>query len=212
MWKQLGDLWRLSPEEYDYIDHQQGEHCTRCGCNLRSQALALAITRAFGYPGTFRSFARTVRGRLIRVLEVNAAGSVTNHFARRSRRELRSYPDLDMMDMRLPDNRYDLVVHSETLEHIPDPIRALRECHRVLKPGGFCCYTVPIVVGRLTRSCAGDAPSYHGDSADPKDDWLVRTEYGSDAWRQVIEAGFVECRIVAVKPPAAHALIGVKAR
>ena len=212
MWKALGDLWELNAEEFEYIDLQQGETCVQCGCNLRSQALALAITRAYGHRGPFRAFARSVKGRLLRVLEINTAGSLTQHFARKSRRELRNYPDLDMMDMDLPDRRYDLVVHSDTLEHVPDPVRALRECHRVLKPGGFCCYTVPIVVGRISRSCEGLPPSYHGDPADPKDDYLVRTEYGSDAWRQVIEAGFAECRIVAVKPPAAHALVGVKAR
>ncbi len=210
MWKELGDLWGLSPEEFEYIDHQQGEFCADCGCNLRVQALALAITQAFGHRGPFRKFVRTIRGRWLRVLEINQAGALSGHFSRLSRRELRHYPELDMMNMNLPDARYDLVLHSDTLEHIPDPVLALRECIRVLKPGGFCCYTVPVVVGRLTRSCEGLPPSYHGDPADLKDDYRVHTEYGADAWRQVLGAGFAEVRIVAIKPPTAHAIVGRK--
>jgi hypothetical protein len=49
----------------------------------------------------------------------------------------------------------------------------------------------------------------------PKDqnptDHLVQTEYGSDAWSQVIRAGFAECRIVSLEYPAALALVGVRA-
>ena len=58
-----------------------------------------------------------------------------------------------MMNMSgMASGTYDLVVHSDTLEHVPDPVRALQECRRVLRPLGACCFTVPIVVGRLTRS------------------------------------------------------------
>jgi hypothetical protein len=35
----------------------------------------------------------------------------------------------------------------------------------------------------------------------------VHTEYGADAWLQVIEAGFMECRLVVLEFPAAIALL-----
>ena len=115
-------------------------------------------------PGTvFRNFTGTVRGRLLRILEINQAGDLCRFFRRRSRHEMRAYPELDMMNMSgIASGTYDLVVHSDTLEHVPDPVLALRECRRVLRPGGACCFTVPIVVGRLTRSRQGLPPSYHG--------------------------------------------------
>ena len=69
---------------------------------------------------------------------------------------------------------------------------------------------MPIVVGRLTRSRQDLPPSYHGGERDKFGDYLVQTEYGADFWRQVLEAGFAECRIVAVQPPAAHAVVGLK--
>jgi len=213
MWRALGDEWGLSDEEYAYIDRQQGEKCVDCNANLRSQALALAILRTQESRDTFRNFTGTVRGRLLRILEINHAGDLRYFFRRRSRHELRFYPELDMMNMSgIASGTYDLVVHSDTLEHVPDPVLALRECRRVLRPGGACCFTVPIVVGRLTRSRQGLPPSYHGGESDKFDDYLVQTEYGADIWRQVLEAGFAECRIVAVQPPAAHAVVGLKAR
>ena len=166
---------------------------------------------AANYRGTFRAFAASCRGRWLRILEVNGAGNLSRFFRRCSRHELREWPALDMMNMaQIPSGKYDMVIHSDTLEHVPDPIRALAECRRILRPGGACCFTVPIVVGRLTRTREGLPPSYHGGAGDRRQDYLVHTEYGADVWRQVLAAGFAECRIVSVHPPAAHAIVGVK--
>jgi SAM-dependent methyltransferase len=106
------------------------------------------------------------------------------------------------------DGAFDVVVHSDTLEHVPRPVRGLAECRRVLRPGGFCAFTVPMVVGRLTVSREGLPPSYHGSPSNPAD-CLVHTEYGADAWGHVVRAGFAECRLFALEHPAAHALVGV---
>ena len=209
LWPELGAEWELSSEEYEYIDRQQGEVCTACNSNLRSQALAKAILLATGARGPLKRFTVSVRGRLLRLLEINRAGHLTEFLTGFNRHRLMEYPQLDMMNMPSDyEGHYDLVVHSDTLEHLPDPVRGLRECYRVLKPGGAICFTVPIVVGRLTRSRSGLPPSYHGSR--DHSDYLVHTEYGADAWRHVLQAGFTECRITAVRPPIAHALVGMK--
>src|SRR5262249_13313909 len=114
-----------------------------------------------------------------------------------------------MMALPYEDESFEWVVHSDTLEHVQHPIRALSECRRVLKPGGRCAFTVPIIVDRLTISRAGLPPSYHGSSANPTD-YLVFTEYGADAWKHVLQAGFAECRISSLEYPAALALVGVR--
>jgi ubiquinone/menaquinone biosynthesis C-methylase UbiE len=114
-----------------------------------------------------------------------------------------------MMDLPFDDMAFDLVVHSDTLEHVQRPIRGLSECRRVLKPGGFCAFTVPIIVDRLTISREGLPPSYHGSPSNPGD-FLVHTEYGADAWKHVTLAGYRECRIFSLDYPAAQAMVGVR--
>ena len=48
------------------------------------------------------------------------------------------------MALEFPDNTFDLVYASNLLHHIPDPETALKEMHRVLKPGGKACFWDPL--------------------------------------------------------------------
>jgi SAM-dependent methyltransferase len=43
----------------------------------------------------------------------------------------------------VPDRHYDFVMSSHTLEHVANPLRALHEWHRVLKPGGTLVVVLP---------------------------------------------------------------------
>ena len=208
LWQELIDTWRLSADEVAYINRQQGTACCRCESNMRSQALAAAMMDCAGYDGPFAAFVRTPTAQALSVLEINTAGTLTPFLRQLAQHTLCVYPDANMMALPYADARFDMVVHSDTLEHVPDPVRGLRECARVLRPGGYCAFTVPIVIGRLTASRRGAPPSYHGAATNPAD-CLVHTEYGVDAWTQVIAAGFRECRIRALEYPAALALVGV---
>ena len=49
---------------------------------------------------------------------------------------------IDMQKIRFPDETFDLAIANHTLEHVEDLTLALREIHRVLKPGArFLCQT-----------------------------------------------------------------------
>jgi SAM-dependent methyltransferase len=210
LWDELVQAWRISEYERDYIDRQQGLTCRACGCNLRSMALALAVCGCYGYADTLKRFVQERSSKNLRVLEVNEAGGLTQFLSKLPKHCLKKYPELDMMHMPYEAGTFDLVVHSDTLEHVPHPITGLTECRRVLKPGGFCAFTIPIIVDRLTFSRVGLPPSYHDTPQQRGADFAVHTEYGSDAWKHLVLAGFQECRLIALEFPAALAFVGAR--
>ncbi len=212
LWPELIAEWQLAPEEVRYIDQQQGLACRDCGNNLRAMTLAAAISRAFAYAGPLRELCRgDASFREMRLLEINSAGELTSVFQEMPHHSLVAFPEFDMQQMNLPDESVDLIVHSDTLEHVPDPLEALRECRRVLKKGGHLFYTVPVVVGRLTRSRTGLPPSYHGTrQAGAVDDYRVQTEYGADFWCEPFAAGFQDIALTSLVFPASVAIQATK--
>jgi SAM-dependent methyltransferase len=58
----------------------------------------------------------------------------------------RSHPDVISSAQQIPfaANSFDTVVSTEVLEHVADPLQAMREMRRVLKPGGFLILSVPM--------------------------------------------------------------------
>lgn len=212
LWAELISDWELSPEEVEYIDVQQGYTCKGCGANFRSMNLAAAMMNLFKFSGTFTKFSEWAKdGAISGVLEINSAGSLTPLIERLNGYRLVTYPEVDMQNMRgISDDSFQLVVHSDTLEHVPSPIKALEECRRVLKSGGYLLYTIPIIVGRMSRRRDALPPSYHGDSSNPRPDHLVVTEYGADAWCQLFQAGFKEISMFSLSFPHSVVLIGKK--
>ena len=210
LWEKLISDWRLSKYEVDYINRQQGLICNRCGSSLRIIALAAAIMKTFKFQGEFKNFVRKREFKKLKILEVNSAGCISQ-FLKGIRGYIQSsYPEVDMMMMKYKDKEFDLVIHSDVLEHIENPRKGLQECYRVLKENGICIFTVPIIVDRLSMFRENNIKSYHGLPGSEEPDLLVYTEYGSDVWQEVIQSGFSECRIYSHEYPSANVLICVK--
>ena len=48
-----------------------------------------------------------------------------------------------ILDIPFEDNIFDIIISSEVIEHVPEPVKALHELFRVLKPGGKLVLTTP---------------------------------------------------------------------
>lgn len=53
----------------------------------------------------------------------------------------------DILSIPVPDKSYDVILCTEVIEHIPDPISAIKEISRILKPGGTLLITAPLQSG-----------------------------------------------------------------
>lgn len=208
LWNRLVKEWELSEEERRYIDNQQGLCCRVCHSNLRSMTLAAALAQSWKTAQTFAQICAP-QGLLWgqKVLEINTAAHLSPHLEPLPGRTLATYPAVDMQAMPYANESFDLVIHSDTLEHVPDPVQALRECRRVLKRSGFLAYTVPVIFGRATRRRDDLPPSFHGSILHRSADYRVVTEYGHDFYLQPWQAGFGSVAMHSLLFPDSTALV-----
>jgi SAM-dependent methyltransferase len=116
----------------------------------------------------------------------------------------------DVQRLSYADASFDVITHTEVLEHVPDDARAFAELHRVLRPGGTMLFTVPLYGGYPTIERArlrdGEVahlmePAYHTDPL-RGEGILAFRDYGLDIVERLRAAGFAEASVVASK----HAL------
>jgi SAM-dependent methyltransferase len=101
-----------------------------------------------------------------------------------------------------PNNRFDVVINSDVLEHVGNLKQALSEIKRVLKPGGFHVFTIPVdyeLPRTVERAKITDGkveylmePVMHGDSI-RREGVLAFRDFGSDVLDYMSIEGF-ECK------------------
>jgi len=194
--------------------------CATCTSSLRVRRLADVLLEHYAERAT--TLAELVREpgfRSLRVAEINSVGPVHPHLALLPGLSYSEYrADVppgaksggvrseDVCSLTYADDEFDLVLSSDTLEHVAEPDRALREIERVLKPGGRAVLTVPAVPSRaasVRRAEPGPdgrpvhlgPPQHHGRGSGPfalvsrKGDLLVYTDFGSDFADRLRAAG-----------------------
>lgn len=95
----------------------------------------------------------------------------------------------DIMALPFESDRFDRILCSHVLEHIPDDRKAMRELHRVLKPGGTALIMVPLSysIERTLEDAACKTPEARGRAYGQEDHLRL---YGPDFPDRLAEAGF----------------------
>jgi SAM-dependent methyltransferase len=138
------------------------------GCSLLKNLLKNRRTHKYmrlldigcGNTRTFEKAARS-RGMLWKGVDRSGSGEVTSML---------------MEDLNLEDNYAEIIVSCHSLEHSKNPLKALEEMYRVLKPGGYLFLATP-------------PPNKHHILESDKDHYFVLTELQLTKLLQV--AGFV---------------------
>lgn len=116
---------------------------------------------------------------------------------------------VDLQQQPFGDRVFDLVVTQDVLEHVPDPMAALREIHRTLRPGGHHVFTVPRRREQPTRQraafCDGAVhhllpAEYHRDPSN-RAGTLVVTDWGMDLEALVADRAGTPCTTHVVRDP-----------
>lgn len=214
--------------------------CLHCGAWLRLRLIAEELVRRLGAPGvpSLTALADQASFRKLRIWEAQASGPLHDALARvpgyvgteylagvepgATKRGVRCE---DMQHLTFADGAFDLVLHSSVLEHVRRPLEALRECARVLAPGGWLVFEVPMTdlgasqirprtVARVDTSGPEDVhvlpPAYHDDPLS-KDGVLVYTDFGLDL-RSDLEALGLDVDVRSQELPSStmrHAVVWV---
>jgi len=203
---QLQKAWGISDNVVEAFNRKESMFCSSCGSSLRIRRLGAVLMQTLAEISgiSSKSFVELLRNeefRRLRVAEINACGALHLY--------LEDHPNLyysewlsdakpgevhdgvrceDLQCLTYPDNYFDIILTSETLEHLPDPDRAWREIYRTLKGGGCHIFTIPIVPSqrdtiqraRIVGGRREDLlePAYHSPWG--REDVFVYTDFGTD--------------------------------
>ena len=133
---------------------REGSGCAVCHSSMRVRGLiALLSEELFGIPITLIEFP-VMKG--IRGIGMSDSDELAEKLASKLDYTNTFYHQPPQFDVTLPDpndfGRYDFIISSEVMEHVPPPIEdAFAHLFRMLKPGGLLIMTTPYTLGGKTR-------------------------------------------------------------
>ncbi|QEH33082.1 hypothetical protein OJF2_15790 [Aquisphaera giovannonii] len=215
--EKLAERWGLTPRLAKALARKESSDCAGCGAKLRARRIASVLLETFPIgspPAPARSLAEWVRSpeaARMRIAEINRIDGIHGALSHLPGFASSDYHpgappgaivegvrSEDLTRLTYPDASFDLVLTSESLEHVPDLGAALRGIRRVLAPGGLHIFTVPVLPDepktfrraelRPDGSIKHLAASIHHPGGDVG--YLVFTEFGADLPEVLKRAGF----------------------
>jgi len=213
---QVTSSWKSSSNFKATLMARENELCFFCNANYRMRHHAATVIKLLGM-----SSAKHLIGRLQKDDSFHTYESAAyNVFRMQKMRKLINYEVSEYFDdkpygsyvndirnenlerLTFPNNRFDVVINSDVLEHVGNLKQALSEIKRVLKPGGFHVFTIPVdyeLPRTVERAKITDGkveylmePVMHGDSI-RREGVLAFRDFGSDVLDYMSIEGF-ECK------------------
>jgi SAM-dependent methyltransferase len=182
--------------------------CTRCGLNNRLRASVHFLERNLGCTRGARIYMTEQTTPLFQHMSRNYPNLTGSEFFGDrvpfgSNDPVTGLRNENVTALTFADSTFDYVLSFDVFEHVPDYQSALRECLRVLKPGGTLLFTVPFHKGyanTLVRARINDdgsiehlePPDYHGDPVNEAAGCLCFYTFGWDLISQLRAVGFVD--------------------
>lgn len=190
---------------------EMGVRCVYCGASAVAQSLARIFHQKTSNHEPLSVYELSGRGAFVRMLQN------TNHHITLSE----FFPDTvigkmvdgilcqDVQNLSFADEQFDVCTSLEVFEHVEDDQQGFKELYRVLKPGGFLIFTVPIDLNHQTiertaivngRRQAILPKEYHSDHLRGTGQVFCYRNYGHDIVDRLSEAGFSQATIIRPQP------------
>ena len=198
---------------------REGYQCSVCKSSLRYRGQATAIINAFSQKSakTLQELCEEPHFQEISIYEPGTIGPFRKHFATfdnyiqsffwgdvRPGAYREGIQCQNLEKLTYESERFDLAITSDILEHVRRPFDAFSEIFRILNPGGYHIFSIPITLPGPSKSVyrvdtTGDedvflmekrfhsAPSVDGKSRGKS---LVYMDFGRDIVEQLDEIGF----------------------
>jgi SAM-dependent methyltransferase len=125
--------------------NRPGARCPHCGARDRQRHLWLYLERK---TNLFTDPLRVLHFAPERIFENRLRAQPNLDYVSTDLERARADVKADITDLPFPDDAFDVILCSHVLEHVPDDAQAMRELHRVLRPGGWAVVLVPIDFSR----------------------------------------------------------------
>ena len=211
--EELITQWGLDSKWENLMQQREGEICVSCGSSLRVRQLGLTLVSWMNHQGekvglSVKDLVKNNSLEDLRIAEINSCGALHRYIKAIPRLYYSEFsPDEtnvrreNLMSLTYPDETFDVVLHSDTLEHVPNAEKAMSEIWRVLKKGGVSIFSVPIIrdgrrtLTRATQTDKGEIKhhkpaSYHGGCMQQTNQYLVFSEFGDDFTAIIQKQGF----------------------
>jgi SAM-dependent methyltransferase len=184
--------------------------CVRCRANITNLAIAQCIKQTIGSPHKLHAYEMSTYGSSFEFIKRNCESYVSSEYipGRLPGEIVDGIRNEDAQNLSFREETFDIVTSNQVFEHVPDGLRAFRECHRVLKSGGLLIFTVPLYGTPTTERVATlengkidwlSTPEFHYSRTTGPNSVPVFWRYSSnDILGKLEEAGFSSCRLVPV--------------